>query len=334
MTSLRVAYLLEDTALSGGVRVMVAQADELVRRGHQVTMVTRGPELTWRGSNAEWLHVDELGDVDLDRYDFVIAGFWTTIEPAVSRAGNRAIHFCQGYEGSFTAYQAIRPQIDAAYRLAKQKIVVSPHLIGVCRPFTSDVTWIGQIVDEIFYQTGAGANARPRVLLPGALEIDFKGVDVGYGAAIHARHFGAEFDLIRVSPWKPSTAEPLEHVAEFHAGLDTHEMASLLLTCDAAIAPSRPEEGFGLPAAEAMASGVPVAMTRIPSFLGFDARHDYAAFAQEDDPEALGDALARVLGDDELRRTLIRRGREVVEQFRSEATGTRLEEYLLARKTR
>ena len=40
--SLRIAYLVEDTALSGGVRVQLAQADALVARGHRVRLVTKG----------------------------------------------------------------------------------------------------------------------------------------------------------------------------------------------------------------------------------------------------------------------------------------------------
>jgi glycosyltransferase involved in cell wall biosynthesis len=332
MEPLSVAYLLEETGLSGGARVIAAHADALIARGHHAAIVTRGSELTWRASSAEWIFVDDFAAADFSRFEFVVAGFWTTVEPAFAAAGARAIHFCQGYEGSFTAYEDLRPQIDAAYRLVKPKIVVSPHLVEVCRPFSTDVTWIGQIVDDAFFQSGAGGNERPRVLLPGAFEIDFKGVDVGYGAAAHARYCGADFDLVRVSPWRPSGAEPMEHVAEFHVGLNTAEMARLLLSCDILLAPSRKEEGFGLPAAEAMASGVPVAMTRIPSFLSFDGRHDYALFAEEEDAGNLGDALMQLLDDADLRHDLIGRGREVAEQFRSDRTGERLERYLLGRR--
>lgn len=332
MQPLRVAYLLEDTDLSGGVRVMAAQADELIARGHQVTLVTKGPELTWRASSAEWRFVGDFGEAGLGEFDFVIASFWTTLEPAYALAGARALHLCQGYEGAFSAYQDIRQRIDAAYRLPVPKMVVSRHLVEVCRRLNPDVTWIGQIVDEEFFQQGTGGNERLRVLLPGAMEVDIKGVEVGYGAALHARFSGAEFDLVRVSPWRPRGSEPLEHVAEFHTAIGTAEMSRLLASCDVLIAPNRKEEGFGLPAAEAMASGVPVVATRIPSHLAFEEKNDFAAFADEDDAVGLGDALLQVIDDSDYRHRLIRRGREVAEQFRAAVTGARLEEYLLGRR--
>ena len=80
-----------------------------------------------------------------------------------------------------------------------------------------------------------------------------------------------------------------------------------------------------------MASGVPAILTEIPSYLWWDERHDYALFTPEEDGEAMGDALVRLLGDAALRESLARRGREVAEQFRSERMGERLERFFQSR---
>jgi glycosyltransferase involved in cell wall biosynthesis len=329
---MNIAYLMADTALSGGIRVQLAQADALIERGHRVRIVTPGLPLTWRSSRAEFVYVDDFNTYDARGDDVVIATFWTTLAAAYAIAPSKAVHLCQGYEGSFTAYQPIRGEIEAAYRLPIPKMVVAKSLIEVCKQFNADVTYIGQIVDDEFFRPAARAENSPmRVLLCGESQVDIKGVSEGYGAAAHARWFHQKFDLIRVSPWAPSREEPLDSVQEFHVALDAREMTRLMHSCDVLIAPNHREEGFGLPAAEAMASAIPVVMTSIPSYLSFDDVHDYALFAPQENAVELGECLISLLSDADLRSRLSARGREVAEQWRAGRVAERIEAALMAR---
>jgi hypothetical protein len=323
---MNIAYLMEDTALSGGIRVQLAQADALIARGHRVRIVTKGLPLTWRPSRAEWIYVDDFNTYDARDDDFVIATFWTTLPAAFAIAPEKALHLCQGYEGAFTAYAPIRSEIEAAYRLPIPKLVVTRSLIDICKRFSDDVTYVGQIVEDDFFRPRTPSENQPmRVLLCGESQVDLKGVAEGYGAAAHARWFHQKFDLIRVSPWAPSREEPLDSVQEFHVALNTREMTRLMHSCDVLIAPNHAEEGFGLPAAEAMASGIPVVMTSIPSYLSFDDVHDYALFAPQENAVELGEKLIELLSDEDLRQRLRLRGREVAEQWRASCVADRLE---------
>jgi glycosyltransferase involved in cell wall biosynthesis len=329
---MKIAYLLEDTAQSGGIRVLLAHADALIARGHRVRLVAKGAPLTWRGSNAEWVYVDDFRQYDATSDDFVMGTFWLTLEPAYEIAGPRALHLCQGYEGLISAYQPVREAIERAYRLPIPKLVVSKPLVEICRQFTDDVTYIGQVVEEEFFRKNIPRENDPlRVLLVGQSQADLRGIDEGYGAATHARWFHQKFDLIRVSPWAPSREEPLDSVQEFHVGLTTAEMTRLMHSCDVLIAPNHREEGFGLPAAEALASGLACVMTSIPSYLSFDEQRDFALFAPEQNAVELGERLIELLSDPALRASVRVRGREVAEQWRVEHVMNRLEEFLLSR---
>jgi hypothetical protein len=95
---LKIAYLVEDTEMSGGVRVQLAHADALIDRGHRVRLVTKGLPLTWRPSRAEWIYVDDFRQYDASDDDFIVATFWLTVGPAHEIAPGRAVHLCQGYE--------------------------------------------------------------------------------------------------------------------------------------------------------------------------------------------------------------------------------------------
>jgi hypothetical protein len=329
---MKISYLAEDTALSGGIRVQLAHADALIARGHRVRIVTKGAPVTWRRSEAEFVYVDNFLDYDAGDEDFVVGTFWMTVPPAYAIAGERAVHLCQGYEGAFAAYQPIKAEIDAAYRLPIPKLVVSKQLVPVCRQFTDDVTFIGQVVDDEFYRPHLPPENEPlRVLLVGQSQADLRGIEEGYGAVAHARWFHQQLELVRVSPWAPSREEPLDAVQEFHVGLTTSEMTRLMHSCDVLIAPNHAEEGFGLPAAEALASGLATVMTSIPSYLSFDEKHDYALFAPEQNAVELGERLIELLGDEALRARLRRRGREVAEQWRNKYVAGRLEAFFSAR---
>ena len=328
---LQIGYLIEDTSIAGGIRVAVAHADILTTLGHEVTLITKGGPLTWRETIARWQHVQSFDEVKGDAYDFVVGTFWTTLADAYRLAGDRAVHFCQGYEGSFTAYRNQKAQIDAAYRLPLPKITVSPHLVPICRRFYDDATYVGQIVDDVFFQEHRPRGGTPRVLLVGPAQADFKGIDVGYEAIRLAREEGASFDVVRVSQWLPAEGEPTNLATEFHVGINTSEMAGLVASCDVFLGPSRSEEGFGLPSAEAMASGVPGVMSEIPSFLSWDDNHDYALWAPEGDAVVMARQLTRLLQEHALREHVARRGREVVAQFRAEATGERLAKWFTSR---
>jgi glycosyltransferase involved in cell wall biosynthesis len=96
-------------------------------------------------------------------------------------------------------------------------------------------------------------------------------------------------------------------------GYVDHVRAADLLRGAAVLAFPSLYEGFGLPPLEAMAAGVPVVATRagaLPEVLG-----DAACLVAPGDRAALGEALAHVLGDDEVRAAMVARGREQAARF-------------------
>lgn len=326
---LRIAYLFESSEMSGGHRVALAQADALIERGHRVRVVTKGGPLTWRPSNAEWVHVASLGDYDASGDDFVVGTFYTTLPFAHTIAPGRAVHLSQGYEGLISYYAPIREQIESAYALPLPKIVVSPHLVEICARFGSRVENVGQIVDRVFFRELPEREHDPlRLLLVGEHQIDLRGVAEAYETVKLAREQGARFDLVRVTSMPAAGDEPTGMAAEFHVAVPNEEMTAIVHSCDIALAPNHAEEGFGLPAAEALASGLALVATRIPSYLSWGEPHDYALFAEPGDPVSQAKALVRLAGDRRLRQSLRARGRAVAESFDAHAVAERIERFL------
>lgn len=138
------------------------------------------------------------------------------------------------------------------------------------------------------------------------------------------RRAGAPYALVLAGPagWRSEDLE--REVAAGGPGvvvrtgaLDPADLDAVYRGADALAYPSL-YEGFGLPVVEAMARGVAVVASNassIPEVAG-----DAALLVDPEDEGALADALARVLGDPELRADLGRRGREQAARFSWAAT--------------
>ena len=98
-----------------------------------------------------------------------------------------------------------------------------------------------------------------------------------------------------------------------HLGyLPTGELALAYAAATAFVYPSL-YEGFGLPLLEAFACGCPVVASRIPPVV--ETAGDAACFVDPLDVEAITDGLRNILTDNDLRRSLVRKGRKRVERF-------------------
>ncbi|WP_226480837.1 glycosyltransferase family 4 protein [Natrinema amylolyticum] len=105
----------------------------------------------------------------------------------------------------------------------------------------------------------------------------------------------------------------IEDAIETHSEISYERMVELYGTADVAVVPSI-YEGFGLPAGEALACGVPVVATTgggLPEVVG-----DAGVLVEPGDADALAEAVRDLLADDQRRRRLGERGRDrIVEEF-------------------
>jgi glycosyltransferase involved in cell wall biosynthesis len=164
-------------------------------------------------------------------------------------------------------------------------------------------------------QAPSGASARsPRVVFVGRVSPE-KGVDVLLRSA---RHFDAAVDIYGdgwARPRLERTAARLglgERV-RFHGWCDARTVAAAYAAASVAVVPSRWPEPFGMVGPEAMAHATPVVASASGGIADWLEHERTGLMVAPGDPQALGQAIARLLANPDDARAMGAAARELVE---------------------
>ena len=286
---MRISYVLPSPELGGGNKVVFQHADLLQARGHEVTILGEGPPPKWLELAQPYIDYSQPLP-SLPSQDLVITTFWITVATAKRLALGPVIHFCQGYEGSHHHFLPQVDEIEAAYGDPRPAWAVTPFLAELMqRKFARPCRVVPPPVDLRFTPRWRWSpRRRPWIAVPGLFEAKVKGVPTALAAVGRLRQRGIAARVLRFSTMPLGDAErQLLDPDRYLCGVRPEAVARELRQCDLLLMPSEPEEGFGLPMLEAMASGVPVVASRIPStehMAGDDSRlvpvGDAEAFAE------------------------------------------------------
>jgi glycosyltransferase involved in cell wall biosynthesis len=284
---MRITFILPNVSMGGGTRVVAIYARELLRRGHEVEVVSLPlPARSLREKLTSWLkgmgwsqpwshssHFDELKlshrvlktrrpivDADIPDADIVIATWWETAEwvHELSPSKGTKIYFIQHHE----VFPYLPARSRETYRMLMHKIVVARWLKHVMiEEYDDDIVDVvpNSVDHSQFFAPVRGKQPRPTVGVLYATA-PFKGLDSALAALeiltqripnLHVVSFGSE----RVRP-----RLDLPKGAEFHFDPPQDEIRNLYAKCDVWVTAST-TEGFNLPAMEAMACRTPVVST-------------------------------------------------------------------------
>lgn len=335
---MRITWLLEAAdQLWGGIKVALEDANWLQRRGHQVTVVSRSGPPNWLSLECGFRRVQDFRPEHLPDGDVVIGTFWTTVPWAASAGPGKGVpvHFCQGYEGDMPENAPLRDRIEAVYRLPRMNhVTIAPHLTELlqtrfgCRPC--------EVVYAIDHAVHHAAPNRPRtpgtplrVGLVGPYQVSWKDLATGFAACRLAHQAGQKLVLVRATNTAPDPAErQADFPVEWHEKVPPAQMGDYYRSLDVFLGTSNgADEGFFLPAIEAMACGVPTVLTDIPCFRQHE-RGDgepFTLFVPPRDPAALAEALVLAGNLTDVRAKLRQAGLAVAARYHRDRHGEQLE---------
>ncbi len=334
--NMRIVYVFERTdELWGGVKVALADANWLSAKGHEVTVVSRSGPPTWMQLRCAFVQQPTLNAASMPDADVYVGTFWTTVPAAAeaaSRRGAACVHYCQGYEGDNPEFAAHKQRIEQVYRLpGVQQVTIAPHLTQLLQErFGSSPDEVVYVIDHDTFRTGPNRirqSAAPlRVGLVGPYEVPWKDIRTGLDACRLAAAAGQEIELVRVTNTQPHADEQgLPFPVEWHTRVKPAQMGDIYRSMDVFLGTSSgAEEGFFLPAVEAMACGVPCVLTDIPCFRSHG-DGNYALFVPARDPAAMAEAIVIAGRVPHLAEELSRQGIVAAQRYTQTAHGIAFE---------
>ncbi len=325
---MKVVYILNGTALYGGVKVVFQHARALRRLGVEAEVVSPEPPCTWfEGVEDFYRQVGALEPEHVGSSDVAVGTVYFTVPIAQRIRGALPCHLCQCYEGMYEPLRDDWPEIDAVYRQPTVKLAVSPHLVTLLEErFGQPCHWIPQPLETELFQPPAEEPPaeRFRVLVSGQWNLEVKGVERAMRALRPLAEESPPLELVRLSQDAPDDELAFWGEAERHVQIPPTRVPELMRGIDLYVSAASPLEGFGLPQLEAMSCARPVVLSDIGASRSLDPRDEASIKVPLGDDQALRDAVRRLRDDERLRRRLGAAGRRIAEGFSEERTGRAL----------
>jgi len=340
---MRIHVYAASSRFTGGRQVLFTHANELVRRGHEVTLWVGGePRIDWLPMQTA---VGSLADISLRRpppCEVRLFDRPRLARPLWRADTGRTVHFCQGCErldvdqrltallASPERWQRLpewwklwwkRREIDRAYRTPTAKIVVHAPLRDLLAKLYGQQAYLvpNGLPVGVFTPPAQRPFAGRTILVVGSSTTPCKRIGDALAAVRSLKQVLPGVRLLRVSSQPIQPDEQAAGVTdEYYSQLSPAAMADLYRRADVLVFPSDANEGFGLPALEALACGTPAVLTDIPAFRSFAFPSDYAQFVPVARPAVLAKVLARLLDDEGERWRLSQRGPQVAADYSQE----------------
>jgi GT2 family glycosyltransferase/glycosyltransferase involved in cell wall biosynthesis len=337
---LRIVYVTEGTGIGGGHRDIFEHLNRLLDRGHEVALYTLGDPPDWfdlRAPVRSFEFYEELVEALSELDAIKVATWWNTASPVwrASVLHGIPVYFVQDIETSYYPDdELVRHAVLDSYRPEFRYMTISSWNRERLRELGLDAELIPPGIDLETFRPLAGAQRRADMVLALGRSNPLKNLPLTIDAwqALQGRPEAGERPELCLFGIEPELAED-EGMSYVESPTD--EQVNELFNKATVFVQTSSHEGFALPPLEAMATGGAVVCTDAHGNRDFCVDGENCLMP-EPNPAAVSAALARLLGDPELRERLGRAGIETAQDYAWERRIDALVEFLeeVARPTR
>lgn len=311
----RVIFVLNATSVSGGIRVVVEEAEGLAARGFDVEIWSLQGTPEWIELSVPVISFRSYEDLLLalrNERAIKVATWWETSEVVFLASINHGIpvNFVQEFETWFYPDQPwSRSAVATSYRPELRTLTTGQFQRGELAEIGVDATLIPPGYDpDVFHVDETVVREADIVLALGRsfFQKNFAMTQRAWERLGDARPkllmYGNEPDLIA-------------HAAADYVIRPDDDGVRTLYNRATCFVQTSIHEGFGLPILEAMACGCPVITTDAHGNRDFCVDGENCLIVPQDDDAALAEAMRRLLADEELQQRLREGGLRTAERY-------------------
>lgn len=320
---MKIVYLIPGCGVTGGIAVACQHTNRLLARGHEVYLFSETLE-----KSINWFPNQQVPILTADEYpnevDILVATGWSTSFTAVDLPAKHKFYFVQSDETRFHDSDSVWRKLTALSYLLDYHYITEALWIKewLHAEFKQEAALIPNGLDKsIFFpdEPLAPKGGRPRILLEGAIDIPYKGMEDAFEVV---RDLDAEIWCVS-SLGKPKHEW---HCDRFFGQVPMEKMRRIYSSCDILLKMSRVEGFFG-PPMEMMACGGAVVVGKVTGYDEYIREGYNALVVEQGDITSARNAIKRLISDEDLRKRLILNGFSTVDEWNWESSIDKLELY-------
>ncbi|MGZ0051798.1 glycosyltransferase family 4 protein [Brevibacillus gelatini] len=329
---LKITYVMNHVRVCGGAKIVLEQANRLVDRNHNVSIVCKAPKPEWIEVKANYIQVPLQAEIAecIPESDIIIC---TVVDQVLDCYLSRiapVVLFEQGdtYLFEFNKLdKQLQDSIKREWSIPVPVISVSKGLSKVIEEnFEKRCMLLPNAIDRQYFfpkSDQQGKNGIVRLLMVGQYEVKFKGIDKIISAVNEVQQSGREIELVWVSQTDPS----IPFSGELIVNPSQKELGEIYRSCDIYVSASD-YESFCLPALEAMSTGCAVISTNHSGIQEYGIDGFNCLIADIGDTKKITELITRLVDSPSERSRLVNNGYKTAQEFEWETTIKKLEAYL------
>ena len=324
---LKIAYLLPDNGVSGGVAVVCEHVNRLLHKGYDPLIIVEGrkTDLSWFPGQA--VRVVTIKEADqLENIDILVMTGWSTAYSGQRIKAQRRLYFVQSDERRFSLIDKdFVARVEATYKMDYEFMTEAKWIQKWLKEeFNKEVGYVPNGVNiDIFYSCDPLApkpKGKFRVLLEGPIDIPYKGMTDSFAAV---KDLDCEVWCVS-SLGKPKSEWKCD---KFLGKVPMEEMRQIYSSCDLILKMSKVEGFFGPPLEMMACGGVPI-VAKVSGFDEYIKDGENALVIDSGAIEGANKAISRLAKDKKLFTKLQKGGQETVKQWRWDKSIQMLEEII------